>query len=190
MMEILGKDKITVFIFVFLWFISQWGFAQEAAQTIPDSLRRPERGEAPRYPNDLVIGELGRGGSPEGAYYFAISLLSALTAGNRGDSVFADSGLLLSENLFEEIRGIRARNYRLGGGRIEADGCVSFLVRFIGPEESITGELFIRRAEAEEDDGSGVEKWLHDDLILENKRALNEITDNYRYNFSPYERFY
>jgi len=29
-----------------------------------------------------------------------------------------------------------------------------------------------------------------DDLILEGKRTLSDIRDSYRYNFSPYERFY
>jgi hypothetical protein len=88
---------------------------------------------------------------------------------------------VLTESLSQEIRSIRPRSYRLGGGRLEADGCVSFMTRFIGQDESITGELFIRFEEG---------NWILDDLILEEKRAISEIRDGYRYNFSPYERFY
>jgi hypothetical protein len=87
----------------------------------------------------------------------------------------------ISESTLQEIQSIRTRDYRLGGGRIEADGFVSFLVRFIGPEESITGELFIRPER---------ERWLLDELLLEKKRPLSEIGDSYRYTFSPYERFF
>jgi hypothetical protein len=90
--------------------------------------------------------------------------------------------------MFDNIRNIRPRDSRLGGGKYEPDGCVSFLVRIIGPQESITGELFIRLADAM--DGTTAGRWLLDDLILEGKRALTDIRDSYRYDFSPYERFY
>ena len=202
-----------------------------AADTIPETLRRPERSEAPRYPIDIVIGELGRGEAPDGAYQFAKDLLSALTAGTKDAQVLQDTGGIITESLREEIDSIEPRAYRLGGGRIEPDGCVSFLVRFLGQELSISGELFLRRAEqaspkgtdlqssvdsqgpldpegSAEDfpaslenevvpepivssaAGSGGEKWLLDDLILEETRILSEIRDSYRYDFSPYERFY
>jgi hypothetical protein len=114
--------------------------------------------------------------------------MSALTTGRRDAPAFTDSGSFLAESIFEEVRSVRPRSFRLGGGRYEPDGCVSFLVRFIGPDESITGELFVRQAE-ENDEGSPG-RWLLDDLMLENKRAHNEINNSYRYNFSPYERFY
>jgi len=152
-------------------------------QIEPDSLRRPERGEAPRYPKDLVIGELGQGEVSEGAYLFARSILNAIAAGRKDAQVFANSGFSFTESIFDNIRSIRPRDSRLGGGRYEPDGCASFLIRIIGQQESITGELFIRRAET-----SG--EWLLDDLILEGKRTLSDIRDSYRYDFSPYERFY
>jgi len=152
-------------------------------QTEPDSLRRPERGEAPRYPKDLVIGELGQGEISEGAYLFARSILTAIAAGRKDAQVLTNSGFSFAESIFDNIRSIRPRDSRLGGGRYEPDGCVSFLIRIIGPQESITGELFIRQAET-----SG--GWLLDDLILEGKRTLSDIRDTYRYDFSPYERFY
>jgi hypothetical protein len=152
-------------------------------QTAPDVLRRPERGEAPRYPKDLVIGDLGQGEVSEGAYLFARDALSAITAGRRNAQSLIDSNFSFTESTFDNIRSIRPRDSRLGGGRNEPDGCVSFLFRIIGQQESITGELFIRWAET-----SG--RWLLDDLILEEKRALADIRDSYRYNFTPYERFY
>ena len=159
------------------------------ARTIPEALRRPERGEAPRYPQDLVIGELGQGDAPEGAYLFALGLLKALMTGSKDDQILAKSPSILTESLLEEINSLEPRSYRLGGGRIEADGNVSFLVRFLGSGESISGELFLR--EAEKTDGeSETPQWLLDDLILEEKRALVDIKDGYRYDFTPYERFY
>jgi hypothetical protein len=171
-----GKHLKPFFIFLGLFFLSQSLFPQESSETIPDMLRRPERGEAPRYGKDLIIGELGQGNAPEKAYNLAQRILSELIAGN------ADSPLLsVTENLLQNIRSIMPRHYRLGGGRIETDGCVSFLIRFIGQEESIAGELFLR---------SGTENWYFDDLVLEEKRKLSDIRDGYRYDFSPYERIY
>ena len=70
---------------------------------------------------------------------------------------------------------------------MEADGSVSFLVRFLGSEESIAGELYLVKAE---EPNSEIARWQLDDFILEEKRELSEIRDSYRYDFSPYERFY
>ena len=192
------------------------GIYSQEVNTIPEALRRPERGEAPRYPIDVVIGELGRGKAPDGAYLFAKDLLSALTMGSREAQVLSGAGSILTESLREEIDGIEPIDYRLGGGRIEPDGCVSFMVRFIGTEQTISGELFLRRAETSaieigadpngpaEQEGSTAEeesieaseipvsgeKWILDDLVLEDVKLLNEIGDSYRFDFSPYERFY
>ena len=153
------------------------------ARTIPDALRRPQRGELPRYPQDVVIGELGRGEAPEAAYRFARSLLVALTAGNYASPVFSGSPPALIERHITEIRGIEPQGYRIGGGRTEMDGYVSFLVRFLGREESITGELFINQE-------YDTARWFLDDLILEERRSLTEIRDSHRFIFSPYERFF
>ena len=152
---------------------------------MPDTLRRPVRGEGPRFPSDLVIGELGRGDASEGAYAFARNILAALMAGRRDAPVFTDSASYIAESAFDEVRSLRPRTFRLGGGRIEPDGCVSFLVRFMSREESITGELFIRRLET-----SGGGRWILDDIVLEPKRTISEIRGTYRFNFSPYERFF
>jgi hypothetical protein len=165
--------------------------SQEADTTVPEALRRPERGEAPRYPKDLVIGDLGQGEISESAYLYARNILTALAAGRRDAQVLTNSGFSFTESMFDSIRSIRPRDSRLGGGRNEPDGCVSFLIRIIGPSESITGELFIRLADAIDAlDGVTAGRWLLDDLLLEGKRTLADIRDSYRYDFSPYERFY
>ena len=147
---------------------------------VPELLRMPERGEAPRYPEDLVIGELGQGGAPQGAYLYAQELLSAL-AGGRNNAPVVQRSSLITDEILEEIGSLSTRSYRIGGGRYEPDGSVSFLVRFIGRMESITGELFVRFETS---------AWLLDDLILEEKVPLSSLRDDYRYDFSPYERFY
>jgi len=194
----MGNRKKTAFILLGLVLLYSGGFAQEEeswggqSRTIPEALRRPERGEAPRYPTDVVIGDLGKGESPDGAYLFAKELLSVLIAGNKESEILKGIGSILTKNIFEEIDDLGPRSYRLGGGRTEADGSVSFMIRFLGSEESITGELYLRQ---EENPDNPAElhregKWFLDDLILEEKRELTEIRDSYRYDFSPYERFF
>jgi hypothetical protein len=177
-----------------LWLTAQSQVSQEAAdyaQTVPEALRRPERGEAPRYPKDMVIGDLGQGDVSEGAYLYARNILTAVTAGRSDAQVLTNSGFSFTESVFDSVRTIRPRDSRLGGGRNEPDGCVSFLFRIIGPQESITGELFIRPAEAADATDTIAEgRWLLDDFVLEGKRTLTDIRDSYRYDFSPYERFY
>jgi len=101
--------------------------------------------------------------------------------GNSAAPALADSLPSLAESLLEEIKSITPRTYRLGGGRVEVDGSVSFVLRFLGSTESMAGELYIRQEE---------EAWLLDDLLLEEKRALAEIRDSYRYDFPPYGRFF
>ena len=172
---------------------SQEGSAQKDQTTIPEALRRPERSESPRYPKDVVIGELGQGESPAEAYQFARELLSALVSGSQDAQILSDSSSIITESLREQIMSLEPRSYRIGGGRTEPDGSVSFLVRFLGVEESITGELFLRRAESPEVNDApdtADAQWSLDDLVLEEKRDLAEIKDSYRYDFSPYERFY
>jgi hypothetical protein len=153
-------------------------FPQETnAGSVPEALRRPEKGEAPRYPQDLVIGAMGPGNAPEEAYRFAQELLLALIKGNA----------VSISNILEEIGSLNPRGYRIGGGRVESDGSVSFLVRFLGSQESITGELFLRHSDPEQQRETG---WLLDDLVLENKKAFAETKESYPFDFSPYERFF
>jgi len=48
------------------------------------------------------------------------------------------------EDCMTKLKGINPQSFRLGSGREEPDGSFSFLVRFTGREEGITGELFVR----------------------------------------------
>jgi hypothetical protein len=174
-----------------------WLFAQETAeeeepavvlqpletggQTIPELFRRPSRGEAPRYPRDAGIGDWGRGSASEDAYVFARALLAALLQGE----VDAESPGALSPGRWGELReslgGISPEKYRIGGGRQEIDGATSFLFRFIGREQGIAGELYLRVAE---------EVWQVDDIILEDPRDATGKAEAYPYDFTPYERFF
>ena len=212
----MNRGILTAFFLLAAAFLSPGVFSQDGgagtanSQTIPEALLKPDRGEVPRYPQDLVIGELGQGEAPETAYHFALDLLGALAAGDKTAAILKNSeetpGAVLTEELFEEISSLEIQSYRLGGGRTEADGNVSFLVRFLGSAESITGELFLHEesvipaanpSEKTEEEPAPAEKsdsrkarWLLDDLILEEKRVLTELKDSYRYDFSPYERFF
>lgn len=151
------------------------------AGTVPEALRIPQRGEAPRYPRDVVIGELGRGDAPEGCYRQARRYMDALLAGDREGARLLGVDEELADRLFEELEPVEPRQFRLGGGREEEDGAVSFLVRFLGREKGKTGELFLLWED---------EAWRLDDLLLEEARDLAEEREAYRFDFSPYERFF
>jgi hypothetical protein len=162
-------------------------FAQDAETaapqggTIPEALLQPQRGEAPRYPRDVVIGDLGQGDVPQGAYLFARRLLSALLTESRSSPPLSSLEGDFLDEIFAKLGEINPRVYHLGGGREEPDGSISFLFRFIGREQGISGELYLRSEE---------ERWELDDLIPEEPRDLLPGTDNYQYDFSPYERFF
>jgi hypothetical protein len=191
-----------------------------APATIPEALRRPRRGEAGRYPVDTIIGPLGAGEAGEDAYRFARDLLGALVAGNRGAPVLSgiEGGTL--DTILESLAAISPLGCRLGGGQEEADGAVSFLVRFVGREKGLSGELYIRAGGAEpawedepagedepveevspaaaegEGEGAGGEEkagkavWCFDDLVLEDPRDRGSPVEEGRYDFVPYERFF
>jgi hypothetical protein len=148
----------------------------EARSTVPELLRRPQRGEAPRYPRDSLIGELGRGGAGEEAYIFARGSLDAVVSGNRNSSFLSELEPAFLEGLITSLENIRPEKYHLGGGREEPDGGTSFLVRFIGREQSVAGELYLRM------EGDA---WRLEDLVLEEPRGIQE--DAY---YAPYERFF
>jgi hypothetical protein len=117
------------------------------SETIPPELWRPSRGESPRFPIDTVIGELGRGEASEEAYNFARSAAKALMAVNSSDPSLSGMPQAELDGFFEAIREVGPEFFRLGSGRLEPDGAVSFLLRFIGREKGITGELYIRTDE-------------------------------------------
>jgi hypothetical protein len=150
-------------------------------ETIPEALKRPQWGEAPRYPRDTIIGGLGRGLAGEGAYSFARNLMAALLSGNPDSDMFSALEDTFLERLTADLASIDPEKYRLGGGREEPDGSTSFLFRFIGREQSIAGELYLRL----EDD-----IWRLEDLVFEPPRAVSEGAEGYQFDFTPYERFF
>jgi len=152
--------------------------------SIPDELVRPGRGESARYPVDIVIGELGRGGASEEAYEFAGFLMTGFLSGLMEHHSLSSVNEVVRERLMNAITVAVPVSYRIGGGRFEADGTVSFLVRFMGRLQGITGELYIR--------SSSGGNWVFDDLLLEEARDLEvEAREGmYRNDFFPYERFF
>jgi hypothetical protein len=96
---------------------------------------------------DTVIGSLGRGEAPEEAYLFAREAAAALAAGNLTAPSLRAMNSVSLESFISALNTISPRSYRLGSGREEPDGAVSFLVHFLGRERGITGELYVRAAE-------------------------------------------
>ena len=162
-------------------------------ESIPEDLLRPRRGEAPRYASDMVIGPLGQGESPAAGYMFARKIAEDLITGETDtESLRAMDEETLS-GIISILEAIGPRNFRLGGGRVENDGSVSFLVRFIGRELSITGELYIRQEETRDEEGGIVRSaWLFEELILDDAQSRKEENDKaeQRFDFTPYHRFY
>jgi hypothetical protein len=152
----------------------------------PDSVRRPFRDELVRLPTDVIIGELGMGAAPSGAYLFAKDFMESLIHQNDTAPIFSGVDNALLYFLFEEIEFLEPYAFRLGGGRFEPDGAVSFLVRFIGREKSMTGEMYLM--EQSNEDGSV--SWLLDDFIVEESIDIIELRESYRFNFSTYERLH
>jgi len=164
--------------------------------SIPEQLLRPGRGESPRYPIDTVIGELGQGSVPAGAFRFAESICAGFLSGNTESRVLASINSTVREFLFSSLEAAKPVSYRIGGGREEADGAYSFLVRFIGREQGITGELYIRyvtrHIEREDGEASSTSVWVFEELLLEEAktRETEQQESIYRYDFYPYERFF
>ncbi|MCL2243834.1 MAG: hypothetical protein FWC03_05115 [Treponema sp.] len=166
--------------------------------SIPEELLRPRRGESPRYPVDTVIGELGRGEAPVDAYSFANRIASGFISGEMTHPALAGINASLRENYLSLLRAVESESYRIGSGKGEPDGSVSFLIRFIGREFGITGELFIRyvtRQTEEEADGEIniiiTGNWTFEEMILDEAKTRDEEKrELQRFDFSPYERFF
>jgi hypothetical protein len=194
-------------IVVFGWFfllVTIFVSAQEqgggiSRGSIPEELLRPRRGESPRYPIDTVIGELGQGSASNEAFAFANRLAAGLLSGNTEHPALVAINYSLREDYISVLESVEPRSYRLGGGREEPDGAISFMIRFLGRDRGITGELFIRyvtnRTEEIIDDEVSVSvtsRWTFEDLILEAERSREEEHRDslQRFDFSPYERFF
>jgi hypothetical protein len=121
-------------------------FAQmDGGQTmLPRELTRPRHGEDPRFPRDFVIGEMGRGDASEESYRIARRIVAGVVEGRAApeDILFPP---LKRSRVTETLSALGVRTWRIGGGRVENGGGVSFLVRFLGRERSVTGEIYLRR---------------------------------------------
>jgi hypothetical protein len=152
--------------------------------SIPEELLRPKRGEEARFPVDTVIGELGQGEAPLAAYSFAKSIAAGLISANKEHPGLAGINAALRAEYLSSLEEIYPRSYRLGGGREEADGAVSFMIRLIGKDSGITGELFVRyvtrqvpvenkEAENKEAEKKDVEKIEVENIEAEKTEAEN-----------------
>jgi len=189
-----------VFIVVTLSFLfSAFAFSQDASisrGSIPEDLLRPAKGEAPRYPEDIIIGELGRGTASQAAYFYANSVVTGLMSGLMGHPALSSIDSVIRESHISAIKLVNPISFRIGAGRVEADGAASFLIRFIGKEQGIIGELYIkyhsRQLEGQSGETTTAGSWVFDELILEEARSLDvEFKEAMnRLDFNPYERFY
>jgi hypothetical protein len=205
-----------LFVLLTVSAFSQSQSVDELAQrgSIPEELLRPRREESPRYPIDTVIGPIGQGKAPAEAYGLARRIATAFLSGNINTPVLSSVNKVFLEGCMSALNIINPLFFRIGSGREEPDGSVSFLIRFAGREQGITGELYIRSrdrvvntpppaAAGEATPAAGepaqtanvpvTEKvWYFEDMILESPRGRNEETfeNRQRYDFSPYERFF
>ena len=182
---------------ILLFLICASIFSQENAVSrgsIPEDLLRPAKGESPRYPIDIVIGELGRGSASAAAYFYANSVVTGFMSGLMGHPALSSIDSVLRESYLSAIRLVNPVSFRIGAGRVEADGAASFLVRFIGKERGIIGELYIRyrSGQTEEQGSSAAGSWVFDELILDEAkgRDVEQREAANRVDFNPYERFY
>jgi hypothetical protein len=145
------REKIRIAVFAAFFLLGTTGIFPQDELTrrgsIPEELLRPRKSEAPRYPIDTVIGELGQGKAPQEAYEIARNAAAAFLSGNINAGVLSSVSKVYLEGWMDILNDVNPQIFRLGGGREEPDGSVSFLVRFAGREQGITGELFVRAEE-------------------------------------------
>jgi len=164
--------------------------------SIPETLLRPARGESPRYPIDTVIGALGQGEASASAYFYANSVAAGLLSGEMGHPALSSVNSAVRESYLSALEVITPEKFRIGGGRPEADGAVSFLIRFIGREQAITGEIYIRyvtrQIQGEGEEVTTVGSWTLEDLLFDEARDRDteQKESSYRLDLFPYERFF
>jgi hypothetical protein len=184
-----------VFFICLFFIVSVFAAAQPSRGSIPADLLRPSWGESARYPVDTVIGELGQGKASADAYSFANSVSSGFLSGQPGHPSLVSVSPDIRDRCMRALSSISPRNYRVGGGRVEPDGAVSFLVRFIGREYGITGELYIKyitRLGGSSEEAAQSGNWVFDDLILDEAKSREmELEEASKLiNYLPYERFF
>jgi hypothetical protein len=179
--KIFGRVFFTLFLMMPFLCFSQEIEAPSYSGVIPEILIRPSRETLPIYPVDAVIGQLGEGDASYAANTYARGVLRDLTRMNKEAETLQNlSPDSLNESM-TKLGEVKPRKVRLGGGRDEIDGSVSFLFRFMGSENELSGELYIRNEE---------NKWKLEDIILEDPRKLSIGSESFTATYTPYERFY
>ena len=118
---------LLLFLFFPLFIMAQEQMERPSRGSIPEELLRPGRGgESARYPIDTVIGELGRGTASAGAFSFANSIGAGLVSGLMEHPALSSINSVTRESYLSELEVINPVSFRLGGGREEVDGAVSF----------------------------------------------------------------
>jgi hypothetical protein len=168
-------------IFVLMLAVGGRVSAQDSSGAIPAALLRPMRTEAPRYPLDSVVGELGKGTAPDGAYTAARTVAADLFAQRREAKSLAGIEKSARDGAFEKAAAVGARKFRIGGCREEPDGQFSFLCRFIGRETDAVGELYLAQ-----ENGA----WRLDQIVLEEGVSPERRLKDGDKGYPPYGRFY
>jgi hypothetical protein len=185
-----------LFLFTSIFAVSQEPEVFISRGSIPEELLRPKRGEAPHYPVDIVIGELGQGTASDSAFSFANYICSGFLSGKMDSNALVSVNSAVRESLLSSLEIINPVSFRIGGGREEADGAVSFLVRYIGKDQGITGEMYIRYVTREtpgpDEQVRITGNWTFEELLLEEAKDRDvELQESKNlYSFYPYERFY
>jgi hypothetical protein len=160
----------------------QNGEAPSFSGVVPETLVRPSRETTEWiYPIDAVIGQLGDGEVSVAANAYARGVLRDLMRRNDNADTLKGLGPDMLNEAMTKTDEIKPLKVRMGGGRDEPDGSVSFLFRFIGSEKELSGELYIR-----EDAGA----WKTEDMIFETPQDISSSSDSMNSIFTPYERFY
>ncbi|MDR2509453.1 MAG: hypothetical protein LBC77_02280 [Spirochaetaceae bacterium] len=150
---------------------------------VPESVRRPEQLVNAVYPVDLSIGELGPGDATPEAYLYTRRILGEVQQGKEGSTLLSAIPELARRELIAQVKEITPRKYRVGGGIEQIDGSTSFMFRFIGREQELAGEVYIRAG----DDGV----WKLEDLLPEAPRSMSEARElDHPYSWSPYDRMW
>jgi hypothetical protein len=186
MTESLGKNRL---LYLFLWLgltLPAICFAQNDGPpsfsgVVPEILKRPSLETEWVYPVDAVIGQLGGGEVSDAANAYARAVLRDLMRRNAETAFLKGLGSDQLDEAMAKLGEIEPRKARLGSGRDEIDGSVSFLFRFIGRENGLSGELYIRA-----EDGN----WKTEDIIVGDVQKLNREGGDFTTVYTPYERFY
>lgn len=140
----------------------------------------PSPGEAIRPPRDYAIGPLGSPGDHVESYRAAVDYCRALAAGTLAADAFHRDGAASAAMLKTELSvlgpGIESR---VGSPATPQAGSVSYLVRFLGAESSLSGEIQLRVDDAGH--------WLVDALFLDYPSPLS--ADGASFDPLVYKRF-